>query len=57
MCKSSLPCFQKGPTAIAMYKWATLLSKGPPTAVAICKYLAFKGAQRNCNALFFERAP
>ena len=34
-----------------MYKWATLLSKGPQTAFVTCKYLAFKGAQRNCNAL------
>jgi len=34
-----------------------LLSKGPQTAVVTCKYLAFKGAQRNCNALLFQRAP
>jgi len=27
MCK--IPCFQRGPTANVMYKWATLLSKGP----------------------------
>jgi len=27
MCK--VPCFQRGPTANVMYKWATLLSKGP----------------------------
>jgi len=40
-----------------MYKWATLLSKGPPTAVVMLKYLAFKGAQNNCNALFFQRLP
>ena len=26
------------PTAIAMHKWATLLSKGPPTAVEMFKY-------------------
>jgi len=25
-----------------------LLSKGPITAVVMCKYLAFKGAQSNC---------
>jgi len=42
MCK--VPCFQRGPTATVMYKYATLLSKGPPTAVVMCKYLAFKGA-------------
>jgi len=53
---SSLTYFQRGPTAIAMYKWATLLSKGRPTAVVMCKYLAFKRAQRNCNALFLQRA-
>ena len=40
-----------------MYNWTTLLSKGPPTAFAMCKYLAFKGAQNNCNALYFQRAP
>ena len=37
-----------------MHEWATLLSKGSPTAVATCKYLDFKGTQRNCNALFFH---
>jgi len=48
MCK--IPCFQRGPTATVMYKWTTLLSKGPPTAAVMCKYLASKGAQSNCNA-------
>ena len=33
MCKVAQ--FKCGPTAIAMYKWATLLSKGPPTAVVM----------------------
>jgi len=45
-----VPCFQRGPTATVIYKWAILLSNGPPTAVVICKYLVFKGAQSNCNA-------
>jgi len=48
MCK--VPCPQRGPAATVMYKWSTLLSKGSPTAVVICKYLAFKGAQSNCDA-------
>ena len=48
MCK--VPFFQRGPTATVMYKEATLLSKGHPTAVVMCKYLALKGAQSNCNA-------
>ena len=42
-------CFQTGPTATVMYKQATLLSKGPPTAVVMFKYLAFKESQSNCN--------
>jgi len=48
MCK--VPFFQRGPTATVMHKEATLLSKGYPTAVVMCKYLALKGAQSNCNA-------
>jgi len=43
MCKVAYLAFKWGPTATAMYKWATLLSRGP-------KY-------GNCNALFFQRAP
>jgi len=45
-----LPCFQRDPRATAMYKWATLLSKGPQQQLFVmCKYLASKGAQSNCN--------
>ena len=33
--QSSIPCFQMGTTATAMYKWTTLLSNGPPTAVVM----------------------
>jgi len=57
MCKVAYLAFKWGPTVTAMYKWATLLSKAPPTAVAMWKYLAFKGAQNNCNALCFQWAP
>ena len=53
MCKAVYLAFKGAPTSIAMYKWATLLSKGPPKAIEMCKYLAFKGAQSNCNTLFF----
>jgi len=57
MCK--IPCFQRGSTTTAVYTEVTLLSKGVPTAVVMCKYLAFKGAQISCfvQALFFQRAP
>jgi len=41
----NVPCVQRGPTANAMYKQATFLSKGPPTAVVMCKCLTFKGAK------------
>jgi len=39
---------------------STLLSKGPPTATAMCRYSAFKEAQKiNCNVqvLYFQKAP
>jgi len=35
MCKVAYLAFKWGPTVTAMYKWATLLSKAPPTAVAM----------------------
>ena len=57
MCKVAYLAFKWGPTETAMYKWAALLSKGPPIAVVMRKSLAFKGAQNNCNALFFQRVP
>jgi len=46
MCE--VPCFQRDPTAIVMYKQASLLSRGPPTS-----YFAFKAAPILC----FQRAP
>ena len=57
-CKVDYLAFKWGPTATAMYKGATLLSKGSPTAVVMCKYLTFKKwAHNTCNVLFFQRAP
>jgi len=35
MCKVAYLAFKFGPTATAMYKWDTLLSKEPPTAVVM----------------------
>jgi len=35
MIKVAYLAFKWGPTATAMYKWASLLSKGPPTAVVM----------------------
>jgi len=58
MCK--VPCFHRCPTPTVRYGRllrATLFSKGPPTAVVMCKYFAFKGTQSYCEALFFQRSP
>jgi len=39
----------KGPQTATVSK-PTMLSKGPPTAILLCKYYAFKGApNNNCN--------
>jgi len=44
------PLLSRSPRATVMYKWATLLSKGPLRTVVMCKYLALQGAQSNYNA-------
>jgi len=35
MCKVAYLAFKWGPTVTAIYKWATLHSKGPPTAAVM----------------------
>jgi len=56
MCKVAYLAFKWGPTATAVYKWATLLSKGPPTAVKCENTLLSKGPKITAMH-FFQRAP